>query len=76
MPENTQILLVIWSFWLVVIGLDLVALFRLRRSPAESVARALWAVWIIVAPVVGALSFFIVQPTPRAGAGRVTPSTD
>jgi hypothetical protein len=60
MSENTQILLIIWAFWISVVGLDLVALVRLRRLSLPAVAAVLWTVWIIAAPVVGALSFFIV----------------
>jgi hypothetical protein len=43
-----------------VIVLDLVALFRVRRRALAPVAALLWTIWIIVAPIVGAVSSFIV----------------
>jgi hypothetical protein len=60
MSENAQVLLVIWAFWIAVAGLDLTALLRLRRLELPAVAAVLWTVWIMVAPVIGAASFFIV----------------
>jgi hypothetical protein len=67
MSGDAQVLVVIWAFWLAVIGLDLAALLNLRRSHVRGTARALWAIWIVGAPVVGPLSYFIVGPdTPRA----------
>jgi hypothetical protein len=63
MSENAQILLVIWSFWLAVIGLDLVVLLMIRRTLMDPTAKALWTVWVIVVPIVGALSYLIVKPS-------------
>ncbi|HWG45923.1 MAG TPA: PLD nuclease N-terminal domain-containing protein [Gemmataceae bacterium] len=51
------------SFWAFVIGLDLAALWSLRRSRTEATARVLWVVWIVAVPVIGVISYFIVQPT-------------
>src|SRR5688572_27808911 len=66
MSGNTQILLMIWAFWIAVAGLDLMALLRLRRLAMPAVAAVLWTVWIIVAPIVGAVSFFlVVRPAER-----------
>ncbi len=62
--QNTQILLVHWSFWLSVIVLDVAALLSLRWSRLDATATVLWAVWICLAPVVGALSYFLVRPRP------------
>ncbi len=50
------------AFWFFVIGLDLAALWNLRLSRIEATARVLWTIWIVVAPIVGPISFFIVQP--------------
>jgi hypothetical protein len=63
MSENAQVLLVIWAFWLAVIGLDVLALFGVRRSRINPTASVLWVVWIVVAPIVGALTWWIVRPT-------------
>jgi peptidoglycan/LPS O-acetylase OafA/YrhL len=52
------------AFWSFVIGLDLVCLWSLRRSRIEATARVLWVVWIVVVPIIGAISYFIVQPEP------------
>ncbi len=62
LDQNTEILLIIWAFWLGVIGLDLVALLHVRRSGLDPIAALLWVVWIVVAPVVGAVTYFVVQP--------------
>jgi hypothetical protein len=47
------------SLFLVIV-LDLVALFRVRRLALAPLAAVLWTIWIIVAPIVGAVSSFIV----------------
>ena len=65
MSENTQILVVIWSFWLTVGGAALAALVHLRHAPVAGPARALWAIWIVAAPLLGPLSYFVVRPAPR-----------
>jgi hypothetical protein len=70
MSENTQILIVIWAFWIVVIGLDLVALFRVRRLALGPISAVLWTIWIIVAPIVGAVSSFIVATSAGGSADR------
>lgn len=53
------------AFWSFVIGLDLICLWSLRRSRIEAIARFLWMVWIVAVPIVGAISYFIVQPEPE-----------
>ena len=68
MSENSQILLVIWTFWITVAGLDLAALLRLRRLALPPTAAVLWTVWVIVAPIVGAVSSFIVAQANREPA--------
>lgn len=45
----------------------LFALFRLREQTLPETAKAIWAVFIVVVPVFGALAFLIVQPGDRAG---------
>jgi heme/copper-type cytochrome/quinol oxidase subunit 2 len=62
--------LAVSAFWLFVIGLDLVCLWNLRRSRIEATARVLWVVWIILAPIVGGISYFIVKPEPDEGGMR------
>lgn len=42
--------------------LSLVALFALRQRPVTGLAQAIWALLIIVIPILGPLAFFIVQP--------------
>ena len=42
--------------------LSLNALFALRRSLITGVSQVLWALLIVVVPVLGALAFFIVKP--------------
>jgi hypothetical protein len=53
------------AFWSFVVGLDLVCLWSLRRSRIEAIARFLWMVWIVAVPIIGAISYFIVQPAPE-----------
>ncbi len=53
------------AFWSFVVGLDLICLWSLRRSRIEAIARFLWMVWIVAVPIVGAISYFIVQPEPE-----------
>ena len=43
--------------------LSLVALFALRRSPLTGINQFLWALLIVVIPVLGALAFLIVEPS-------------
>ena len=62
--------LAVSAFWLFVVGLDLICLFSLRRSRVEATARVLWVIWIVVAPVVGAVSYFMVRPTHEEGETR------
>ena len=42
--------------------LSLNALIALRRSLITGVSQVLWAILIVVVPVLGALAFFIVKP--------------
>ena len=42
--------------------LSLNALFALRGSLITGVSQVLWAILIVVVPVLGALAFFIVKP--------------
>lgn len=60
------------AFWSFVVGLDLVALWGLRRSRTEAIARFLWMVWIVLVPIIGAISYFIVQPAPDEGEMRAS----
>jgi len=43
------------------------ALFALRRSHLTGVNQVLWALGIIVIPVLGAMAFFIVKPGRENG---------
>jgi len=44
------------------IMLTIVALTHLRRCQLDETARILWAIVIVLLPLVGALAFFIVRP--------------
>ena len=62
---NTRYLLLqcgLPALWLL---LSLFALFRLREQPLPATATAIWAVFIVVVPFLGALAFLIVQPGNR-----------
>lgn len=62
---NTGFLLiqcVLPALWLL---FSLFALFRLRRQSLPETAVAIWAVFIVVVPFLGALAFLIVQPDRR-----------
>ncbi len=67
-----------WLFqivnFLILVGwivLAIVALTRLRRCQLNETARVLWAIVIVLVPLMGALAFFIVRPgKPRPDEGR------
>ena len=42
--------------------LSIVALLRLRRRALEQTPQVLWAVLVIIVPLLGAIAFFVVQP--------------
>ncbi|MCZ2114997.1 MAG: PLDc N-terminal domain-containing protein [Anaerolineae bacterium] len=42
--------------------LSFFTLLRLRQRPLPATAGAIWAVFIVVVPFLGALAFLIVQP--------------
>jgi len=42
-------------------------LFLLRQRPLEETPRAIWALAIISAPIIGAVAFVILQPGSREG---------
>jgi hypothetical protein len=61
----------LWAFvwyiinFLILIGwplLALLALFRLRQRNISDVARALWAILVVIVPLLGAIAFFVIQP--------------
>jgi hypothetical protein len=63
---NTAYLLVqcaLPALWLL---LSLAALLQLRGRPLPETAVAIWAVFIVVVPFLGALAYLIVQPGKRA----------
>jgi hypothetical protein len=43
--------------------LSLVALFALRQSQLKGILQFLWALLIVLVPVLGTLAFFIVNPS-------------
>jgi hypothetical protein len=50
------------ALWLL---LSLFALLRLRQQSLPETAVAIWAIFIVVVPFLGALAFLIVQPGKR-----------
>ena len=59
---NTGYLLIQCGLPLLWLLFSLFALVRLRGQSVPETARALWAIFIVVVPFVGALAFLIVQP--------------
>ncbi len=45
--------------------LAIAALVGLRRCRMDQTARALWALVVLLVPIVGALAFFVVEPGRR-----------
>jgi len=45
--------------------LSIIALFGLRQRNLAETSRALWAITIVFAPILGAVAFWIVQPQER-----------
>jgi tellurite resistance protein TehA-like permease len=65
---NTGYLLLQCGLLLLWLLFSLFALSRLRGQSLPETARALWAIFIVVVPFVGALAFLIVQPgTVKSG---------
>lgn len=68
-----------WVFWLVqalqcllvVIWLAcaVIALLGLRRQKISDTARALWALLIVVVPILGAVAYWIVRPQADEAVG-------
>lgn len=52
---------------LILVLLPIVALYRLRAVKMDEIARAIWAVFIVLVPIAGPLAYFIVSP---GGSGR------
>jgi hypothetical protein len=52
-------ILILLAGWFI---LAIVVLFQLRRRKLPETARAIWAVVILVVPIVGAVAFWIVRP--------------
>ena len=50
--------------WLV---LGVAALFSLRKRRLPATAQALWAIFVVVVPFLGALAYWIVQPADARG---------
>lgn len=50
------------------LGLSVAALVGLRKRPMGETARVLWALIILVVPVMGAVTFWIVRPGDETGA--------
>lgn len=51
------------------LGLSIAALFMLRKRRLGDTARALWAILIVLVPVLGAIAFWIVSPNDEGGVG-------
>ncbi len=45
--------------------LSIIALFGLRQRSLAETPRALWAITIVFAPILGVVAFWIVQPQER-----------
>ncbi len=59
---NTGYLLIQCALPAVWLLLSLLALIQLRQRSLPETAQAIWAVFIVVVPFLGALAFLIVQP--------------
>lgn len=49
------------------LGLSIVAVFGLRKKPMSETARVLWTLVILAIPIMGAVSFWIINPSDEAG---------
>jgi len=48
--------------------LSIVALFALRQNRLTGITQVLWAFLIVVVPLLGALAFFIVNPSENTSS--------
>ncbi len=68
-----------WMFWLVQslqclvvaawVLCALLALFGLRKQKISDAARAVWALLIVLIPILGAVAYWIVGPQPNEAVG-------
>jgi hypothetical protein len=58
-------------FLLVWLGLSIAALLGLRKKSLGETARVLWTFVILVVPIMGAVSFWIVNPQGESDQGGV-----
>ncbi len=69
---------VAWFIWiqagvmLCILVFAIVALLALRRRPLDETPRFLWALLIILAPILGPVVFFIVRPENLDAVQRKT----
>ena len=61
-----------WAPWYLAYGVYYLAfcipaLFVLRGRVLDDTSRAVWALAIVLAPIMGALALVIIQPGPREG---------
>lgn len=56
-------------FPLVWIAVSIPALLMLRKRHLGEVALALWAILIVMVPILGAIAFWIISPNDEGGVG-------
>ena len=56
---------------LIWLGLSITALLGLKKKSLGETARVLWAIFICVVPILGAVAFWVVSPSEKADDGGV-----
>jgi len=51
--------------WLVITVLDIIALVSLLKSGADTATKLLWAILIILLPLIGMVLYFLIGPGRR-----------
>ena len=59
----TEILIVV-----LIIGLPIISLIDLARRKLTGVPLAIWAVFIVVVPLMGSIAYWIIRPTAESKA--------
>lgn len=65
---NSGLLLIQGFFVALFIGLPLISLIDLAKKKLTGTALAIWVLVICVAPVIGAVAYWIIKPTAESNA--------
>ena len=65
---NAGMLLVQAFFFIIFFGLPIISLIDLARRKLTGIPLAIWAVFIVVVPLMGSIAYWIIRPTAEIKA--------